>query len=181
MMVCVFDYLCMQQHVASKKHKEKQVEWEGLLAASCADSGGIKSDEDDGGQGEATDEVPVLDDSDEEFEAQLRRMHLGGDQALASGDAGAEGAEALDQDSDDFDVVADADSDVDDEKEAAMSAGKKKKKKKAKRNVMGASSLLEEEIAEIAVQFVSCNGSDEEEGDVEPAPGKKLTKKQIRR
>ena len=56
-----------------------------------------------------------------------------------------------------------------------------KKKKKAKKNVMGASSLLEEEIAEVVVQFVSCNGSDEEEGDVEPAPGKKLTKKQIRR
>ncbi len=40
----------MQQHISSKKHKEKQLEWEELLAASCADSGGKSVEDDDEGQ-----------------------------------------------------------------------------------------------------------------------------------
>lgn len=165
----------MQQHIASKKHKEKQLEWEELLAASCADSGGKSVEDDD----EVPDAVPTLDDSDEEFEAQLRSMHLGVQQSRDNSDAGASRIDGLHVDS--VCAAAAVGSESDDEEETTPSAGKKKKKKKVKRNVMVAASLLEEEAAEVAASFPPCNASDEEEGDGEAVSGKKLTKKQIRR
>jgi hypothetical protein len=125
------------------------------------------------------DAVPTLDDSDEEFEAQLRSMHLGEQQSLDNVDAGAGRIDGLHVDS--VCAAAAVGSESDDEEETTPSAGKKKKKKKVKRNVMVAASLLEEEAAEIAASFPPCNASDEEEGDGEPVSGKKLTKKQIRR
>ena len=125
------------------------------------------------------DAVPTLDDSDEEFEAQLRSMHLGEQQSRDNGDAGAGRIDGLHVDS--VCAAAAVGSESDDEEETTPSAGKKKKKKKVKRNVMVAASLLEEEAAEVAASFPPCNASDEEEGDGEPVSGKKLTKKQIRR
>jgi hypothetical protein len=168
----------MQQHLASKKHREKQLEWEDLLAASSADSGGKNVDDKDGGESDVVDAAPALDDSDEEFEAQLRRMHVGGEQ---SRDNGACGTYDSEKHLDDADVVAAASSDNDDEEEASISTGKKKKKKKAKKNVFSTAVMLDEEAAEVAAHHLPCNGSDEEDGDGEQAPGKKLTKKQIRR
>ena len=49
----------MQQHIASKKHKEKQLEWEELLAASCADSGGKSVEDDDEGQSNPANSILV--------------------------------------------------------------------------------------------------------------------------
>lgn len=123
--------------------------------------------------------MPTLDDSDEEFEAQLRSMHLGEQQSRDNGDVGAGRIDGLYADS--VGASAAVASESDDEEETTPSAGKKKKKKKVKRNVMAASSLLEEEAAEVAASFPPCNASDEDEGDGEPVSGKKLTKKQIRR
>ncbi len=171
---CVSHSLCMQQHLASKKHREKQLEWEDLLAASSADLGGKNDDDDEGGRSDLADAAPELDDSDEEFEAQLRRMHVGGEQLR---DNGACSADGLEEDLDDANAVAAASTDGDEEEEATMSTGKKKKKKKVKKNVFGTTVMLDEKAAEV----VPCNGSDEEEGDGEQAPGKKMTKKQIRR
>jgi hypothetical protein len=54
--------LCMQQHIASKKHKEKQLEWEDLLAeiaASCEDSGGKSVEDDDEGQSNPANSILV--------------------------------------------------------------------------------------------------------------------------
>ncbi len=51
--------LCMQQHIASKKHKEKQLEWEELLAASCADSGAKSVEDDDEGQSDPANSILV--------------------------------------------------------------------------------------------------------------------------
>lgn len=158
--------LCMQQHIASKKHKERQLEWEDLLLETHGDTGDVE---------EAAEEEaapPVLDDSDEEFEAQLARMHVGGDEQCVSDEdsAGPKGPSA----------VAAAASGSDEEEETSLNFGKKKKKKKAKRGVMSDAALFDEAAAEDAAPSVPDDGSDDKDCDA-PAHGKKLTKKQIRR
>ncbi len=156
--------LCMQQHIASKKHKEKQLEWEDLVLETHGDSG-------DAGEAAAEEGAPaVLDDSDEEFEAQLARMHVGG-----------EGEHRVsDEDSAGPSVVTAAASGSDEEEETSLNFGKKKKKKKAKRGVMSDAAMFDEVAAEDAAPSVPDDWSDDKECDA-PAPGKKLTKKQIRR
>jgi hypothetical protein len=157
--------LCMQQHIASKKHKEKQLEWEDLLLETHGDPVDV-------GQGEAEEEgaPAVLHDSDEEFEAQLARMHVGGEEEHRAGDGDSAGPSA----------VAAAASGSDEEEETSVNFGKKKKKKKAKRGVMSDAALFDEVAVEDAAPSVPDDGSDDKECDA-PAPGKKLTKKQIRR
>jgi hypothetical protein len=163
----------MQQHVASKKHKEKQLEWDDLLAASHADA---SIDEEELVQEPAVFSVPAADDSDEEFEAQLQRMHVG-EQPLA---ADAHGLDCHDVVSGGFSVGDASGSGLEDEEEMTVNAGKKKKKKKVKKGIMADEMLLEAAAEDAEMASVLDDGEGDEGGD-EVNPGKKMTKKQMRR
>jgi hypothetical protein len=164
----------MQQHVASKKHKERLQEWEDLLAASCADAG---ADDEEPGSKPTVFAAAAADDSDEEFEAQLQRMHVGGGEHQIDVDADVD--ENIESGC--ASVGDGSGSGLDDEEEASLNVGKKKKKKKVKRGVMVDAMLSQEAVAEAAVPDAVRDGGDEDEGEGDPTPGKKLTKKQIRR
>jgi hypothetical protein len=168
----------MQQHVASKKHKEKELEWNDLLAASRADA--VVDEEED----KSVFAAASADDSDEEFEAQLQRMHMGGGgQQQGAGAAFADGEGLCVED-----IVSrcasagdGSDSGLDDEEEASLNVGKKKKKKKVKKGLMADTTLSQEMVADAAVLSAPGDDGDDDKGEEETAPGKKLTKKQIRR
>jgi hypothetical protein len=173
--------LGMQQHIASKRHKERQLEWEALLFETYGDAGDVRvAGEEGGGDGSFASSPPVLHDSDEEFEAQLAQMRLGGDK-----DRGISDKEWSDGDSSAArlvgpSAVAAAESGSDEEEEASLNFGKKKKKKKVKRGVMSDAALLEAVVAADIDLIDPDDRSDEKECD-SSAHGKKMTKKQIRR
>jgi hypothetical protein len=152
----------MQQHLASKKHKEKQLAWQDLLAQSCSDEHHPGSGEQDA----ACDLVQdaAFDESDDEFEAQLQQLSLRGGQEQQTKAQESELAAASSSSS---------------EEELSGVLSKKKKKKKAKKGVFG--DVVEVAVAAQSAAAVSFEDCEDEVGCRDPVVDKKMTKKQIRR